>query len=386
MNLHAEFTLRRGTLELDVDLRASAGQTLALVGPNGAGKSTCLHVLAGLLRIERGRVQCGDDLLDGGPGGVFVPPEHRAAGVVFQDHLLFPHLTALDNVAFALRARGSDRRPARAAADDWLQRVGLRSHAHTLPRALSGGQAQRVALARALAGAPRMLLLDEPLSAVDASARLLLRRGLRAHLDAFAGVRLVVAHDALDAFALADRIAVLEAGRIVQTGTVAEICGRPRRHQPAARHGGARCAAAARRWLAGGAGRPSRTRDRHRAPARDRVVPRTAGRFAAQRLVGRHRGGRSRRRPHARTARRGGAAGCRGDAGCGGRTRAGAGRRCLGRAEGDRDHDRPRLIRRAPQCADSSGTQLVNNVSTLFCPSSCVVTRRNGARRPPVVR
>jgi molybdate transport system ATP-binding protein len=147
---------------------------------------------------------------------------------VFQDHLLFPHLTALDNVAFALRARGSDRRTARAAADDWLQRVGLRSHAHTLPRALSGGQAQRVALARALAGAPRMLLLDEPLSAVDASARLLLRRGLRAHLDAFAGVRLVVAHDALDAFALADRIAVLEAGRIVQTGTVAEICGRPR--------------------------------------------------------------------------------------------------------------------------------------------------------------
>ncbi|MEO6597023.1 MAG: ABC transporter ATP-binding protein [Planctomycetota bacterium] len=228
MNLHASFVLSRGSLQLDVDLRATAGETLALVGPNGAGKSTCLHVLAGLLRIERGTIALGDVVLDGGPGGPFVLPEQRDAGVVFQEHLLFPHLRAIDNVAFGLGARGIERRAARATAGQWLGRVGLAACAQAFPRELSGGQAQRVALARALASCGHLLLLDEPLSAVDASARLELRRELRAHLDAFAGVRLIVAHDPIDAFALADRIAVLEAGRIVQEGTVAEICSRPR--------------------------------------------------------------------------------------------------------------------------------------------------------------
>jgi molybdate transport system ATP-binding protein len=228
MKLDADFSLRRGELSLDVSFTAVAGETLALVGPNGAGKSTTLAVLAGLLAIERGHVALGDERLDEPQRGIFVPPAARGVGVVFQQHLLFPHLRAIDNVAFGLRARGGDRAAARATAQEWLQRVGLAQHAGALPHQLSGGEAQRVALARALAGSPRLLLLDEPLSAVDASARLLLRRELRAHLDAFAGVRIVVAHDALDAFALADRIAVLEAGRIVQVGTTAEICGRPR--------------------------------------------------------------------------------------------------------------------------------------------------------------
>ena len=228
MSLQARFTLRRGALQLDIDLQAAAGETLALVGPNGAGKSTCLHVLAGLLRIEHGSVGWGGTVQDGGPDGVFVAPERRAAGVVFQDHCLFPHLSALDNVAFGLRARGCDRRTARAAARDWLRRVGLEQVTAERPAALSGGQQQRVALARALAAEPRVLLLDEPLAAVDASARLELRRELRRHLATFAGPRLVVAHDALDAFALADRVAVLEHGRVVQAGTVAEICSRPR--------------------------------------------------------------------------------------------------------------------------------------------------------------
>jgi molybdate transport system ATP-binding protein len=147
---------------------------------------------------------------------------------VFQDLLLFAHRTVLDNVAYGPRARGVARRRARALAEDWLRRVGLHEYAHALPGTLSGGQAQRVALVRALAAEPQLLLLDEPLSAVDASARLDLRRELRMHLDAFTGPRLVVTHDAVDAFALADRIAVLEAGRVVQVGAVADICSRPR--------------------------------------------------------------------------------------------------------------------------------------------------------------
>lgn len=222
--LCANVALRRGDLDLDVALSVAGGETLALVGPNGAGKSSCLAAIAGLLPLARGRIALGDEPLDEPANGVFVPPERRRIGVVFQEHLLFPHLRAVDNVAFGLRMRGIGRAAARAAARDWLARVGLDGHATAWPRELSGGQQQRVALARALAAEPRVLLLDEPLAAVDASAR----RELRRHLATFAGPRLVVAHDALDAFALADRVAVLERGRVVQAGTVAEICSRPR--------------------------------------------------------------------------------------------------------------------------------------------------------------
>jgi molybdate transport system ATP-binding protein len=146
---------------------------------------------------------------------------------VFQDHLLFPHLSAADNVAYGLRSRGMPRSAARERARVWLERMGIASHADARPGALSGGQAQRVALARALATSPRILLLDEPLGAVDASAKLDLRRELRAHLLAFPGVRVLVVHAISDAFALADRIAVMEEGRITQVGTIAEIVSRP---------------------------------------------------------------------------------------------------------------------------------------------------------------
>ena len=228
MTLVARFALSRGELDLDVDLTVERGETLAIVGPNGAGKTTLLKAIAGLVPVERGSIAFGGEVLDGGPGGSFVPPERRGVGYVFQEHLLFPHLTALENVAFGLRARRMRRRPARAAAARRLERVGLAELADARPEALSGGQAQRVALARAEAGSPRILLLDEPLSAVDATGRVELRRELRAQLDGFGGVRLVVVHDALDAFALAGRIAVLEGGRLVQCGTAAEICRRPR--------------------------------------------------------------------------------------------------------------------------------------------------------------
>jgi molybdate transport system ATP-binding protein len=228
MTLRAQFQLTRGALSLDIDLAAARGETIALVGPNGAGKTSCLQAIAGLLPIARGAITWDGRTLDAGPREAFVPPEQRGVGFVFQEHLLFPHLSALDNVAFGLRARGAARADARRRAAAWLERVGLASVASARPTALSGGQAQRVALARALATEPRLLLLDEPLSAVDASTKLELRRDLRAHLASFAGVCLVTAHAAVDAFALAERIAVVEAGRIVQLGSAAEICSQPR--------------------------------------------------------------------------------------------------------------------------------------------------------------
>jgi len=228
MSLRLDVHLRRGALQLDVELVVGERETVAVVGPNGAGKSSLLAAVAGLLAIDRGCIALGDAVFDGGPAGPFVPPEERRAGVLFQDLLLFPHRTARDNVAYGLLARGVPRPRARALADEWLHRVGIGDLGRRLPRTLSGGQAQRVALARALAAEPRLLLLDEPLSAVDASARLALRRDLRTHLDAFTGPRIVVTHDAVDAFAFADRVAVIESGRIVQTGSVADICGRPR--------------------------------------------------------------------------------------------------------------------------------------------------------------
>lgn len=227
MTLALQFQLTRGDLYLAVDLTVAAGKTLALVGQNGAGKTTCLHAVAGMLAIDSGRIALGDTCFDDG-ARVCLPPEQRQVGVLFQEHLLFPHLSARDNVAFGLRARGMPRARARELAQQWLERVDLADKAAALPRALSGGQSQRVALARALAPSPRVLLLDEPLAAVDASARQSLRRLLRDHLSQFAGPRILVSHDPLDAFALADTLAVLEAGRIVQIGDAAALSSKPR--------------------------------------------------------------------------------------------------------------------------------------------------------------
>ena len=167
-------------------------------------------------------------MLDDPADKIFVPPEQRPIGVVFQDYLLFAHLTALENVAFGLRARGMARAEARAVALAWLDRVGVRDHASHRPRALSGGQAQRVALARALAADPRLLLLDEPLAALDAGTRTGVRRDLRRHLDSFDGMRVLVTHDPVDAYALADRVAILDSGRIAQVGTIGEVTAHPR--------------------------------------------------------------------------------------------------------------------------------------------------------------
>src|SRR5690349_17215707 len=203
MTLAARIGVQLGTLDLDVDLCVEAGETVALLGPNGAGKTTVLRTLSGLVPIDAGRVELDGVLLDDG-GATFVPPERRPVGVVFQDYVLFPHLSALDNVAFGLRSRGLRRDAARRTAARWLATVGLTDHADRRPAALSGGEAQRVALARALAGSPRLLVLDEPLAALDQQARVAVRRDLRARLFAFAGMRVLVTHDPVDAATLAD--------------------------------------------------------------------------------------------------------------------------------------------------------------------------------------
>jgi molybdate transport system ATP-binding protein len=226
--LHAAIELRLGALDLAVDLDVDDGEIVALVGPNGAGKTTVLRAVAGLQPVERGRVEVGGQVLDDPAAGTYVPTAERPIGVVFQDYLLFPRLSARDNVAFGLRARGVRKAAARAAADQWLRRVGLADHAGSKPARLSGGQAQRVALARALATEPQVLLLDEPLAALDARTRLHMRAELRRYLATFAGARLLVTHDPVDALVLADRLVVLEAGRVTQRGTTAEVARKPR--------------------------------------------------------------------------------------------------------------------------------------------------------------
>ena len=244
MTLDAHIVRTLGTFHLDVELHAEPGEVVAVLGPNGAGKTTVFRCLAGLLPLDDGSIDLDGTCLDDPARDVFVPPERRPVAVVFQDYLLFANLTALENVAFGLRARGMAKQEARTRASEWLDRVGLTAHAGHRPRALSGGQAQRVALARALATEPRLLLLDEPLAALDAGTRGDVRRDLRRHLATFDGVRLLVTHDPVDAYALADRVVILESGRVAQSGTLADVTTRPtvalhrrpHRVEPAHRH------------------------------------------------------------------------------------------------------------------------------------------------------
>jgi molybdate transport system ATP-binding protein len=228
MTLEARIQVGVGAFELDVQLRVAAGELVAVLGPNGAGKTTLLRALAGLLPLRAGRVTLGGVVLEDPTAGIRVPSERRPIGLVFQEYLLFPHLSVLENVAFGLRARGMARAPATSEAARWLERVGLAAAGNRKPVSLSGGQAQRVALVRVLATNPALLLLDEPMAALDASARVEFRRDLRRHLESFDGVRLLVTHDPLEAMAMADRLVVLENGRVLQSGTPAEVTQHPR--------------------------------------------------------------------------------------------------------------------------------------------------------------
>ena len=228
MTLEADVRVGLGALELRVPMRVEDGETVAMLGPNGAGKTTFLRALAGLVPLDRGTITLGGLVLDDPAAGTWVTTEQRPIGFVFQEHLLFPHLSALDNVAFGLRTRGRAKRAARGEASGWLTRMGLANRLDAKPRELSGGEAQRVALARALAIDPQLLLLDEPLAALDATTRIEVRRLLLHGLGGFAGPRIVVTHDPVDAMTLADRVVVIEDGRVTQAGSLDDLRNRPR--------------------------------------------------------------------------------------------------------------------------------------------------------------
>jgi molybdate transport system ATP-binding protein len=228
LSLEAKVQLTLGALSLDMELSVDEGEVVALLGPNGAGKTTLLRAVAGLIPLTSGYVKLDGRLLEDAASGKYIPTERRSIGVVFQDYLLFPHLSVLQNVAFGMRSRGMPSQEASEKAAQWVDRVGLTAYVQDKPDALSGGQRQRVALARALAPDPRLLLLDEPLAALDVTTRAEVRRDLKRHLASFPGLRLVVTHDPLEAAMLADRLVVMENGRLVQTGTPAEVTERPR--------------------------------------------------------------------------------------------------------------------------------------------------------------
>jgi molybdate transport system ATP-binding protein len=225
--LEARLVARRGAFSLDIVLEVQRGQTLALLGPNGAGKSTAIGCLAGIVPLEAGRVRVGDRVLEDASTGEYVETRARRVGVVFQDYLLFPHLSVRENVAFGPRAMGLRRAEAREKAAAWLDRLAIGELADRRPPELSGGQAQRVALARALAAEPEALLLDEPLAALDAEVREDVRQELASHLAAFDGVTIVVTHSLDDVVALAGTVAVLESGRITQRSSVRDLVRSP---------------------------------------------------------------------------------------------------------------------------------------------------------------
>ncbi|MBK1785379.1 sulfate/molybdate ABC transporter ATP-binding protein [Prauserella cavernicola] len=229
MTLHAELELTRGSFSLSAEFDVPPGTVLAVLGPNGSGKSTLLGCLAGLFVPDDGVVTLGERTLTRTPR-LLVQPHDRGVGLLAQDALLFPHLSVVDNVAFAPRSRGASRVASREAARHWLSEVDAAELADRKPAQLSGGQAQRVAIARALAGEPDLLLLDEPLAALDVDAapaiRGLLRRVLRAAGNQRATV--LVTHDPLDALALADHVLVLSRGRVVERGLTRDVLSAPR--------------------------------------------------------------------------------------------------------------------------------------------------------------
>jgi len=225
--LEVRARLARGPFRLDAAFEVPAGETLALVGPSGAGKSTCLAAVAGLLGLDAGWVSVGDEVWCDPERGVDLPPHARRVGFVHQEFALFPHLTVIDNVRYGARARRLGHEAATREANRWIERLGIGAFAERSVGALSGGQRQRTALARALASGARVLLLDEPFSSLDASTRHAVRRELSGFLREIRLPTVLVTHDPTDALTVADRIAVLEEGRLSQVGGAEELLSRP---------------------------------------------------------------------------------------------------------------------------------------------------------------
>ena len=224
MSLHLTATV--ADRDVDVSLDVETGRTVAVLGPNGAGKSTVLSVVAGIVAADTGRATLDDATLFDIAGGTWSPPHERGAALLAQEPLLFPHLSVLDNVAFGPRSAGASRSASRATARRWLDEVDAGELAGRRPSGLSGGQAQRVAIARALAAEPRLLLLDEPMAALDVTVVPAMRQTLRRVLDGRTAV--IVTHDVLDALLLADEVVVMEAGRVVEHGATRDVLARPR--------------------------------------------------------------------------------------------------------------------------------------------------------------
>jgi molybdate transport system ATP-binding protein len=223
--LRVSASLRLGQFALDVAVAVRPGECLALAGPSGAGKTSVLRVVAGLVRPDRGLVQCGDEVWLDTDAGVDLAPEQRSCGYVFQHFALFGHMSAWQNVAYPLR--GLDRRERRRRALELLDRFGVAHRADARPHTLSGGERQRVALARALARRPAVLLLDEPLSALDARSRAAAGRELAALVRDAAVPTLLVTHDFTEAALLGDQVGVIDGGRIIQRGTAAQLAADP---------------------------------------------------------------------------------------------------------------------------------------------------------------
>lgn len=218
--------LRQRNVEFDVEL--GDGEVLAVLGPNGAGKSTLLQMIAGLLRPDAGRIELGGTVLNDTGAGTFVPPHARGVAMLSQQAMLFPHMSAADNVGYAPRCRGLSRSAARAVTRHWLDAVDAGELADRRPAQLSGGQAQRIALARALAAEPRLLLLDEPMAALDVTATPAMRRLLRDILRDKGRTAIIVTHDLLDALAVADRVIIVDDGHVVESGPVRHVLTAPR--------------------------------------------------------------------------------------------------------------------------------------------------------------
>lgn len=220
LSAHAQFRGR----DVDVSLEVADGETVAVLGPNGAGKSTLLSAIAGVLRPDSGSATLGETVLF--DDRTWLPAHRRGTALLAQEPLLFPHLSVLDNVAFGPRSTGSSRSASRAKAHEWLTEVNAGEHAERRPAQLSGGQAQRVAMARALAAEPHLLMLDEPMAALDVTVVPAMRQMLRRVLADRTAI--IVTHDPLDALLMADRVVIIEAGRVAETGPTQEIFTHPR--------------------------------------------------------------------------------------------------------------------------------------------------------------
>jgi molybdate transport system ATP-binding protein len=228
LSLEANLAVTLGEFSLDLEIAAGASEILALLGPNGSGKTTCLDLIAGLRSPDRGRIVIDGAVVYDSGAAIDRAPEERGVGYVFQDYALFPHCDVRENVAFGLRAKRASRAQRDCVVSEWLSRLDLASLAGRRISELSGGQRQRVAIARALASGARILLLDEPFASLDATVRASVRSTLRAFLREIGLPAIVVTHEALDASVIGDRLAVIEAGRMVQVGTSEHLLAHPR--------------------------------------------------------------------------------------------------------------------------------------------------------------